>query len=85
MADRHRDSDETEEQRLNRRLDQLLQELRVAMNGAILLVTDALFDGAVVFVTVVVSAAVFIGLWFVLGAMRRMSKERSGDDKVART
>jgi len=55
------------------------------MNGAILLVTDALFDGAVVFVTVVVSAAVFIGLWFVLGAMRRMSKERSGDDKVART
>ena len=111
--------EETETERLDRRLDQLLQELRgampgvqvlfaayhrlmaglhdkprlveisgrlalaglvalaVAMNGAILLVTDVLFDGALVVVTVAATSALFIGLWFVLGLVRRSSEERS--------
>ncbi len=111
MAKRHGDDPgETESRRLNRQLDQLLQELRVAMagvqvlfalllavafqqrfahvpdfqkdvpfamNGAILLVADVLFDGAIVAIAVAVSAAVFIGLWFVLGVVRRVSKDRS--------
>ncbi|MEY2512866.1 MAG: hypothetical protein QOJ89_224 [bacterium] len=55
-----------------------LAALAVAMNGAILLVTDVLFDGAAVVVTVIASATVFVGLWFVLGLVRRMSKQRSG-------
>jgi hypothetical protein len=57
-----------------------LVALAVAMNGAILLVTDVLFDGAAVVVTVTVSAVLFVGLWFVLGLVRRMSHQRSRDD-----
>jgi len=101
-------------ERLDRELDQLLRELRVAMpgvfrehpkprlvaissrfalaglvapavamNGAILLVTDLLFDGAVVVVPAVLSAAVFVGLWFVLGELRRISSDRSHDEEAA--
>lgn len=44
--------------------------LAIAMNGAVLLVADVLFDGAVVTVTVAVSGAVYVGLWFVLGIVR---------------
>ncbi len=51
--------------------------LAIAMNGAVLLVTDVLFDGTIVVVTVVVSAVLFVGLWFVLGILRRFEKERS--------
>jgi hypothetical protein len=54
-----------------------LVALAVAMNGAILLVTDVLFDGALVVVTVAATSALFIGLWFVLGLVRRSSEERS--------
>lgn len=57
-----------------------LAALAIAMNGAILLVTDFLFDGAIVVVTVVVTAAVFLGLWFVLGLLRRLSDDRSADE-----
>jgi uncharacterized protein DUF6328 len=57
-----------------------LAALAVAMNGAILLVTDVLFDGAAVVVTAMVSAALFVGLWFVLGLARRISHERSRDE-----
>jgi len=56
-----------------------LAALAVAMNGAILLVTDFLFDGAIIPITVVLTVAMFIGLWFVLGLVRRMSTERSRD------
>ena len=54
-----------------------LAALAVAMNGVILLVTDFIFDGAVVAITTVLSASMFFGLWFVLGIVRRMSNERS--------
>jgi fatty acid desaturase len=61
-----------------------LAALAVAMNGAILLVTDVLFDGAVVVVTVVASVVVFVGLWFVLGLARRLSREREHERERGR-
>jgi hypothetical protein len=54
-----------------------LAALAVAMNGAVLLVTDVLFDGSTVVVTAVLTALLFVGLWFVLGSVRRLSGERS--------
>jgi cation transport ATPase len=54
-----------------------LAALAVAMNGAILLVTDLLFQGATVVVTLVLTTVLFAGLWFVLGIVRRLSTERS--------
>jgi hypothetical protein len=104
---------ESEQERLNRQLDQLLNELRVAMpgaqvlfaflladkphliavssklavagllclavamNGAVLLVTDLLFDGTTVTITIAITAALYSGLWFVLGIVRRPGSERS--------
>jgi hypothetical protein len=56
-----------------------LAALAVAMNGAILLVTDFLFDGAIVTIAVVVTVLLFVGLWFVLGLVRRLTSERSRD------
>jgi hypothetical protein len=56
-----------------------LAALAVAMNGAILLVTDVIFEGSIVPVTVALMVALFVGLWFVLGVVRRMSHERSRD------
>ncbi len=85
-----RHSAETEDERVNRELDQLLlQELRVAMpgvqvlfafllaglaalaiamNGAILLVTDLMFKDATVVITIVMTALLFVGLWFPSGS-----------------
>jgi cation transport ATPase len=57
-----------------------LGALAVAMNGAILLVTDVLFDGTTVVLTTLLSSALIVGLWFVLGIVRRLSDERSRDD-----
>jgi Family of unknown function (DUF6328) len=54
-----------------------LVALAVAMNGAVLLVTDVLFDGTTVIVTVVLTSALFGGLWFGLGAARRASGAQS--------
>jgi hypothetical protein len=51
--------------------------LAVAMNGAVMLVTDVLFNGTTVAVTVAVTAGLYIGLWFVLGVVRRLGRERS--------
>ena len=51
--------------------------LAIAMNGAVLLVTDVLFDGAIVVVTVVLSLVLYVGLWFGLGLLRRLGKARS--------
>jgi len=45
--------------------------LAVAMNGAVLLVTDVLFEAATVIVTVVATASLFGWLWFGLGLWRR--------------
>jgi membrane-bound acyltransferase YfiQ involved in biofilm formation len=51
--------------------------LAVAMNGAVLLVTDVLFEPTTVTVTMVVTVLVYIGLWFGLGLTRRLTRERS--------
>jgi hypothetical protein len=57
-----------------------LVALAVAMTGAILLVTDFIFDGPIIVVTFVLSVAMFAGLWFILAIVRRMSDERSRDE-----
>jgi hypothetical protein len=51
--------------------------LAIAMNGAVLLVSDVLFDSTTVTVTVAVTGSLYIGLWFVLGLVRRFGRERS--------
>jgi hypothetical protein len=51
--------------------------LAIAMNGAVLLVTDLLYQEATVIVTVAITATLFVGLWFVLGILRRLGSERS--------
>ena len=50
--------------------------LAIAMNGAVLLVTDVLFEQTTVTITAVVLAAVYIGLWFGLGLTRRLAGDR---------
>ena len=51
--------------------------LALAMNGAVLLVTDVLFGRTTVAVTVAVTATLYVGLWFVLGLVRRVSGDGS--------
>ena len=51
--------------------------LALAMNGAVLLVTDVLFGTTTVAVTIAVTATLYIGLWFVLGLVRRISGDGS--------
>ena len=51
--------------------------LAVAMNGAVLLITDVLFEQTTVTITVVAMAILYIGLWFGLGLTRRLSNSRS--------
>jgi hypothetical protein len=45
----------------------------------ILLVTDFIFEGPVVGITIALTSSLFLGLWFVLGLVRRLSNERSRD------
>ncbi len=51
--------------------------LAVAMNGAVLLVTDLLFEETTVKVTAALTALLYVGLWFGLGLMRRLAGDRS--------
>ncbi len=51
--------------------------LAVAMNGAVLLVTDLLFEQTTVIVTLVLVGALYVGLWFGLGLTRRLAGARS--------
>jgi hypothetical protein len=44
------------------------------MNGAVLLVTDVLFEGGIVTVTVVLLATLYLTLWFGFGLVRRVQK-----------
>jgi hypothetical protein len=53
--------------------------LAIAMNGAVLLVTDVLFGATTVAVTVAGTSVLFVGLWFVLGLVRRLGQERSNE------
>jgi len=54
-----------------------LAALALAMSGAILLVTDFLFNRTTAWILFAAALALFIGLWFVLGGVRRAYKERS--------
>jgi len=87
-----RDDEEPEAERVNRELDQLLGALRVAMPGVQVLFAFLLavpfqqrfaqvteFQPDVYFMTLLASAAasaLFVGLWFVLGLVRRIGTER---------
>ncbi len=51
--------------------------LAVAMNGAVLLVTDVLFGDTTVTVTIILTACLYTGLWFGLGLTRRLTGERT--------
>jgi hypothetical protein len=51
-----------------------LVALSVAMNGAVLLVTDVLFKTATVVVTVAAIALLFAWLWFGVGLWRRLHR-----------
>ena len=44
------------------------------MNGAVLLVTDVLFDAGTVVVTVVLVATLYVSLWFGFGLVRRLRR-----------
>jgi membrane-bound acyltransferase YfiQ involved in biofilm formation len=51
-----------------------LAALALAMNGAVLLVTDVLFEAGTVIVTVVGLATLYFTLWFGIGLVRRVQK-----------
>jgi membrane-bound acyltransferase YfiQ involved in biofilm formation len=51
-----------------------LGALAIAMNGAVMLVTDVLFDAGTVTVTVVLLATLYLSLWFGFGLVRRVQK-----------
>jgi hypothetical protein len=51
-----------------------LVALAFAMNGAVLLVTDWLFEAPTVIVTVAALSALYATLWFGFGLVRRMQK-----------
>jgi membrane-bound acyltransferase YfiQ involved in biofilm formation len=51
-----------------------LGALALAMNGAVLLVTDVLFEAGTVAVTVVLLATLYLTLWFGFGLLRRAQK-----------
>jgi membrane-bound acyltransferase YfiQ involved in biofilm formation len=51
-----------------------LVALALAMNGAVLLVTDVLFEAPTVTVTVAALGALYISLWFGFGIVRRLQK-----------
>src|SRR4051812_21773942 len=48
--------------------------LAIAMNGAVLLVTDVLFSAGTATVTVVLLTTLYLTLWFGLGLVRRVQK-----------
>ena len=51
-----------------------LAALALAMNGAVLLVTDVLFEAGTVTVTVVLLSTLYLSLWFGFGLVRRVQK-----------
>ena len=55
-----------------------LVALALAMNGAVALVTDLIFKGSTLVVTVVVVGSLFAWLWFGLGLLRRVQGNSGG-------
>jgi hypothetical protein len=43
----------------------------------VLLVSDVLFDGAAVTITVAITGALYVGMWFVLAGVREVLGKRS--------
>jgi hypothetical protein len=54
-----------------------LVALALAMTGAVALVTDVLFKGSTLVVTVIAVGLLFAWLWFGLGLVRRFQSERT--------
>jgi cation transport ATPase len=61
----------------NRQFIAGLAALALAMVGAVALVTDVLFKGSTLVVTVVAVGLLFAWLWFGLGLVRRIQAERT--------
>jgi cation transport ATPase len=55
-----------------------LVALALAMNGAVALVTDLIFKGSTLAVTMVVVGSLFAWLWFGLGLLRRLQGNSGG-------
>jgi cation transport ATPase len=55
-----------------------LVALALAMNGAVALVTDLIFKGSTLIVTIAVVASLFAWLWFGLGLVRRLQGNSAG-------
>ena len=51
--------------------------LAIAMNAAVLLVTDFIFNRTTAVLTVIATSTLFVALWFVLGLTRKFGKSRS--------
>lgn len=54
-----------------------LVALAIAMNGAVLLIADVLFEDTTVVLTVVATATLYITLWFGIGLRRRLASKQS--------
>ena len=54
-----------------------LASLALAMNAAVLLVTDVIFSRTTAVVTAIATSSLFVALWFVLGLVRKLGKSRS--------
>ena len=53
--------------------------LALAMNGAVLLVSDVIFSRTTAVVTVIATSTLFVALWFVLGLVRKFVTTRSDE------
>ena len=62
----------------NRQFLMGLVALALAMNGAVALVTDLIFKGSTLVVTIVVVGSLFAWLWFGLGLVRRLQGSSAG-------
>lgn len=60
-----------------------LVALALAMVGAVVLVTDVIFRSTTVWVTAVGMAVLFVGLWFVLPLLRRVTNTDDGPAEAA--
>ena len=53
--------------------------LALAMNAAVLLVSDFIFSRTTAVVTVIATSTLFVALWFVLGLVRKFGRTRSDE------
>ena len=60
-----------------------LVALAIAMTGAVLLVTDLLYESKTAWIAVVAVGALFVALWFALPLLRRLSNNGDSDEDAA--